>query len=162
MQNDLRSMTALYLTRGDRMLLLYRIGSSIVPDSYTGAAGGHFEPEEIRCAHRCVLRELREETGLTAEALEGLSLRYVTMRLKNGEIRQNFYFFARLKDGFEPAASTEGILTWFSPAELPDLPMPVTARQMMQHYLTVGRFTEELYGGISTENGAVFTPMREF
>ncbi len=40
-------MTAVYLTAGERILLLYRTGSRVIGDSWTGTAGGHFEPEEL-------------------------------------------------------------------------------------------------------------------
>ena len=160
--NDLRSMTAIYLTRGEQILLLYRMGSRVVGNSYTGAAGGHMEAEEISSARACVLRELHEEIGLTVDALDGLMMRYVTMRLKNGEIRQNYYFFAELREGFEPQESNEGKLQWFRLDELAALPMPVTAKQVLLHYLDQGRHTTLLYGGISTEDGAVFTPLTEF
>lgn len=159
---DLRPMTAIYLTRGDRLLLLYRIGSRVVGNSYTGSAGGHMEPDEYNCARACVLRELREETSLTPDALDGLAMRYVTMRLKGGEIRQNYYFFAELREGFEPTESSEGRLKWFSLDELDELPMPVTAKQVISHYIAEGRHTQLLYGGISTADGAVFTPLEEF
>lgn len=160
--SDLRPMTAIYLTRGEKILLLYRMGSRVVGNSYTGAAGGHMEPKEYNNARACILRELREETGLTADALDGLSMRYVTMRLKGGEIRQNYYFFAGLKEGFDPRQSNEGRLEWFTLEELPGLPMPHTARQVLQHYVEEGRHTDLLYGAISMAEGAVFTPMREF
>ena len=65
MMGKLRPMTALYLVDGDRILLLYRIGSRIADHSYIGCAGGHFEAEEYNDARACVLRELYEETGLT-------------------------------------------------------------------------------------------------
>lgn len=159
---DLRPMTAIYLTRGDKLLLLYRMGSRVVGNSYTGSAGGHIEPEEYNCARACVLRELREETGLTPDALDGLAMRYVTMRLKGGEIRQNYYFFAELREGFDPPESSEGRLQWFSIDRLAALPMPVTAKQVIQHYIAEGRYTQLLYGGISTADGAIFTPMEEF
>lgn len=161
-QSDLRLMTALYITRGDRILLLYRQGSRVVGNSYTGAAGGHMEPNEIHSARACILRELQEETGLTADDLQGLTLRYVTMRLKSGEIRQNFYFFATLKEGCEPGASTEGSLEWHPMDQLDALPMPHTARQVLEHYIAEGHGTDLLYGAVSTKNGAVFTPLTEF
>jgi len=158
----LRPMTAIYLTRGEEILLLYRIGSRVVGNSYTGSAGGHVEADEYRAPRACVLRELQEETGLTADALDGLAMRCVTMRLKNGEIRQNYYFFAELRAGFEPQGSSEGRLQWFALDELDSLPMPVTAKQVLQHYVAEGRHTRLLYGGISAADGAVFTPMEEF
>jgi len=158
----LRPMTAIYLTCGDKILLLYRIGSRVVGNSYTGSAGGHIEAEEYRDPEACVLRELQEETGLTADALDGLALRYITQRHKAGEIRQNYYYFAALKDGFDVQNSTEGRLEWHNLNELDDLPMPVTARHVVDHYIEVGRFTNKLYGGITTVEGTVFAEMNDF
>lgn len=158
----LRPMTAIYLTCGDRILLLYRIGSRVVGNSYTGAAGGHIEAEEYRDPRTCVLRELQEETGLTEDALDGLALRYITMRNKNGEVRQNYYYFAELKPGVDVHNSTEGRLEWHDMNALDALPMPVTARHVVNHYLEVGRFDDKLYGGITTEDGSVFTEMTDF
>lgn len=158
----LRPMTAIYLTRGDKILLLYRIGSRVVGNSYTGSAGGHIEAEEYRDPKACVLRELREETGLTEEDLMGLSLRYITMRNKNGEIRQNYYYFAALKDGASVNDSNEGRLEWHNLKALDGLPMPVTARHVVDHYLAVGRFDDKLYGGVTTADGTVFAVMDEF
>jgi len=158
----IRPMTAIYITRGERILLLYRIGSRVVSNSYTGAAGGHVESAEYRDPRACVLRELQEETGLAEDALEGLVLRYITMRNKDGEIRQNYYYFAELKDGASVQNSTEGRLEWHAMNALDVLPMPVTARHVLQHYLAVGRFTDKLYGGLTTAEGPVFAEMTDF
>ena len=159
---NLRPMTAIYLTRGEKILLLFRIGSRVVGNSYTGAAGGHIEAAEYRDPRACVLRELQEETGLTETALEGLALRYITMRLKDGEVRQNYYYFAELKDGAEVHNSNEGRLEWHDMNALDGLPMPVTARHVVEHYLAVGRFDDKLYGGITTAEGPVFAVLDDF
>lgn len=158
----LRPMTAIYLTRGEKILLLYRIGSRVVGNSYTGAAGGHIEAAEFTDPKTCVLRELQEETGLTADALDGLALRYITMRNKAGEIRQNYYYFAVLKDGFDVHNSNEGRLEWYDLNALGGLPMPVTARHVVDHYIAVGRYDDKLYGGITTADGPVFAEMNDF
>ena len=158
----LRPMTAIYLTRGDKILLLYRMGSRVVGNSYTGSAGGHMEAGEYREPRACVLRELLEETGITGAALDGLALRYIAMRCKNGEIRQNYYYFAELKDGFDVHDSNEGRLEWHNLNALDELPMPVTARHVVDHYLAVGRFDDKLYGGVTTADGPVFAVMDEF
>ena len=107
MDGRLRCMTAVYLTCRGEYYLLYRQGGSVVSNCYTGTAGGHFEPAELNDARACALRELYEETGLTEDDTYGLRMRYVTLRLKNGEIRQNYYFFAELKTPAE-LRSTEG------------------------------------------------------
>lgn len=159
---NLRPMTAIYITSGDKILLLYRIGSRVVGNSYTGSAGGHIEPEEYRDPKACVLRELREETGLTADDLQGLRLRYVTMRCKDDEIRQNYYYFAELRHGASVHDSNEGRLEWHDMSRLDDLPMPVTARHVVEHYLREGRFTDRLYGGLTTAEGPVFAELSSF
>ena len=158
----LRPMTAIYITRGEKILLLYRIGSRVVGNSYTGSAGGHMEAAEYRNPCACVLRELQEETGLTADALDGLALRYITLRRKDGEVRQNYYYFAELKAGAHVNDSNEGRLEWHDINALDALPMPVTARHVVEHYLAVGRFDNKLYGGLTTAAGPVFAELSDF
>ena len=157
----LRNMTSVYLTGEQGILCLYRIGSRVASNRWIGSAGGHFEPEELNDPRACVLREMQEELGLTESDVEGLTLRYLTHRLMEGEIRQNYYFFARLKEDRE-LWSTEGNLRWMSFDEIPDLYMPVSAKHMILHYLKEGRFTDHLYCGVTEETGTRFVIMRDF
>ena len=161
MNIKLRNMTSLYLTEDDKILCLYRIGSRVVSNKYIGSAGGHFEPRELNDPKACILREMGEELGLREGDVEGLTLRYITHRLMEGEIRQNYYFFGHLKENRE-LTSTEGDLLWVSHEEIPGLPMPVSAKHMILHYLETGRFTEEIYAGITEEAGTTFVPMVSF
>ena len=162
MDGKLRNMTAIYISRGEEMLMLYRVGSRVVAPSWCGI-GGHFEVDELNNPKACVLRELKEEAGLRECDLDNLTMRYVTLRLKNGEIRQNYYFFADLREGVSvDLASDEGRLQWISYEQIMDREMPFTAYYMLQHYLTVGRYTDQLYAGLTTEAGVEFTPLRDF
>ena len=161
MDGKLRNMTSLYLTNEKGILCLYRIGSRVANNKYIGSAGGHFEAEELNDARKCVLRELREELGLAETDLIGLRLRYITHRLKDGEIRQNYYFFARLKEDRQ-LISSEGVLQWIPYDQIPELNMPVSAKHMILHYCSMGQFDDTLYAGITEENGTIFVPMVEF
>jgi 8-oxo-dGTP diphosphatase len=155
-------MTSLYLIREEEVLCLYRIGSRVFSASrYIGSCGGHFEENELNDPQKCILREMEEELGLKEEDIEGLSLRYITHRLAKGEIRQNYYFFARLKAEKE-LVSNEGVLKWVPYEEVQSLPMPVSAKHMILHYLSVGRFDEKIYCGVTEEAGTCFVPMLEF
>ncbi|MBQ7359596.1 MAG: NUDIX domain-containing protein [Lachnospiraceae bacterium] len=158
----MRNMTAIYLKCDDKLLLLYRQGSVVADEMWIGAAGGHFEPEELNDPKACVLREMKEELGLSEDSIKNLQLRYITLRNVKGEVRQNFYFFADLEDGEQKElTSNEGVLKWFTLQELQGLNMPFSARYMMDHYVEKGQFDDSLYGGISDGNKVVFTKMQE-
>ena len=161
MDGKLRNMTSLYLTGQKGILCLYRIGSRVANQKYIGSAGGHFEPEELNDALRCVLREMEEELGLRPEDVQDLHLRYITYRLKDGEIRQNYYFFGSLKED-RTLQSTEGELHWIPYDGFENLNMPLSAKHMILHYLKLGRFDDVLYAGITRESGTDFVPMLEF
>ena len=161
MNIKLRNMTSLYLYNDEGILCLYRIGSRVANNKYVGSAGGHFEPGELNDPKKCVLREMREELGIEESELEGLRLRYITHRLTGGEIRQNYYFFARLKEPRE-LRSTEGNLRWVPYGEIPTLEMPISAKHMILHYCAVGRYDDALYCGMTEESGSNFIPMKEF
>ena len=158
--DKLRSMASIYLVRGEEILLLNR-SAGIAGGTWIAAAGGHFEPDELCDARACVLRELEEELGLTADDRKGLAMRYVTLRRTKDELRQNYYFFAELT-GKEPQSSTEGTLKWFSPAELAALEMPFTAKFTLEHYFAIGRKSGKVYGGIADGKVVAFTELPAF
>ena len=162
MDGQLRNMTALYLLKGDRVLLLYRQGGKVVNNVWTGSAGGHFEKDELNDARACVIRELKEELGLQADDIEGLQLRYIGLRKTNGEVRLNYYFFAELKDTVdENLVSNEGKCQWFHLDDTAPLEMPLTAMYVMEHYRQVGRFTDALYVGAACPDDMEFHELME-
>ena len=58
MIGKLRNMPAIYLIKGEKILLLFRQGGQVVNNVWKGSAGGHFEEFELNNAKACVLREL--------------------------------------------------------------------------------------------------------
>lgn len=159
----LRNMASIYLTCGEQILMLYRKNSSVIENSWIATAGGHFEENELNDACACVLRELYEELGITEDAIDDLSLRYVTLRRTEKEIRQNYYFFAELKNGMEMnLKSNEGQLKWFSLNEINGLKMPFTAKYVIEHWLINGINTTDVYGGIANGEKVVFTELPSF
>ena len=158
----LRNMTSVYILHRDEILLLYREGSRIVNHLYTASAGGHFEQEELNDPYACMARELKEELGIGPEMLSDLSLRYITLRSRNGEIRQNYYYFAQLDDKSAIVASNEGRLSWVPLQCALSYPMPHSARGVVEHYLKCGRYDSLLYGGISLAGGTQFHPLMDY
>ena len=158
----LRNMASVYITHGNEILLLYRQGSRIANNTYIASAGGHFEKEELNAPRDCVLRELKEELGLEEDAFETFDLRYITLRRKNNEIRQIYYYFAELKDKALIGESDEGELKWVEFEEALSYKMPFTAYGVVEHYLKTGRNTDVLYAGTTMESGVVFHELGEF
>lgn len=157
----LRNMATIYLLRDDQILLLYRQGSRVVNNVWIGSAGGHLEPDEISSPEACALREMQEELGLTADDITPPELRYITLRMTSGEIRQNHYYFAKLKTDRE-LCSNEGQLRWFRLDELDGLPMAYTARYMIDHWLKTGRYTDCIYGGVADGDKVIFTKLYHY
>ncbi len=163
MLGKLRNMASIYLFKNNQVLLLYRQGSSIVNNLWTGSAGGHFEKFELNDAKACILREMNEELGLGEMDIEDLKLKYITLKMTNGEIRQNYYFFANLKDEVDANLhSNEGICRWFDLNEIHDLKMPFTAKYVMEHFCEQGCKDEILYVGTARNNKVEFLSMNEF
>lgn len=163
MNGKLRNMTSVYLIKNDRILLLFRQGGKVVSNTWVGSAGGHFEEYELNDARACILREMQEELGITADDIEQLLLRYVTMRRIKREIRQNYYFFANLKPAAdENLESNEGICRWFPLQEIYTLEMPYSAKYVLEHYCKTGRYTSDMYAGIANGDGVAFMKLPEY
>lgn len=155
-------MTGIYLSCNGQMLLLYRQGGRVVSNQWIASAGGHFEKEELNDPKACVLRELREELDLGEEDLTDMRMRYIGLRNVNGEIRQNYYFFAKLKpEHYELFSSNEGKCKWVDYADIMNYDMPLTARYVMEHYLQTGRYTNFLYSAVFDGQDFHFTELRE-
>lgn len=161
MNGKLRNMAAVYILCRDKILLLYRQGGKVVNNVWVASAGGHFEESELNDAKSCVLRELKEELGLKENQLINLQMRYIALKRTNGEIRQNYYFFAEVEDELE-LLSDEGVLKWFDISEVHSLEMPYSAKYVIQHYINKGRYNDKLYCGVADGNGLVFTEMPEY
>ena len=110
--------TLCYITRGNEVLMLHRVKkkNDINKDKWIGI-GGKFEGEES--PDECLLREAKEETGLT---LTSWRCRGVVTFLCEGIEGEFMYLFTA--DGFEGTLKdcNEGTLEWISREKLDSLP----------------------------------------
>lgn len=157
---NLRNMASIYLMDGNKILLLFRKGSKIADNLWVASAGGHFEENELNNPKACALRELEEELSLTAEMISDLNLRYITLRMINGEIRQNYYYFANFKDNLkDDIISNEGMCKWFDINEITGLDMPLSAKNMLNHFVKTGRKNNKIYVGVAEGEKSVFNEL---
>ncbi|MDY4222785.1 MAG: 8-oxo-dGTP diphosphatase [Candidatus Faecousia sp.] len=115
----MHNSTLCYLLRGDEVLMLHRVKKErdINKDKWIGI-GGKFEFEES--PDECLLREAKEETGLT---LTSWRCRGIVTFLNEGGEGEYMYLFTA--DGFqgEMIECDEGNLEWVSREFLETLPM---------------------------------------
>ncbi len=111
--------TLCYVTRGDEVLMLHRIKkkNDLNQDKWIGI-GGKFEGNET--PDECLLREAKEETGLT---LTSWRCRGVVTFLTEGKW-EGEYMYLFTADGFQGSLTDcdEGELKWVPRAFLDSLP----------------------------------------
>lgn len=110
--------TLCYIERGDEYLLLHRVKkeNDLNRDKWIGL-GGKFEPDES--PEECLLREVREETGLTLT-----SWRYRGIVTFVSDRWEGEYMHLFTADGFtgEIGECNEGVLEWIKKSEFAALP----------------------------------------
>ena len=111
--------TLCYVLRGEEVLMLHRVKkkNDINKDKWIGI-GGKFEGQES--PDQCLLREAKEETGLTLTSWQCRGV--VTFLTEKPEEGEFMYLFTA--DGFEGDLTecNEGDLQWVSRKFLDDLP----------------------------------------
>lgn len=115
----MHNSTLCYITLGNEVLMLHRVKkqNDINKDKWIGI-GGKFEGEES--PDECLLREAKEETGLTLTEYQLRAV--VTFRQKNGEGEYMYLFTATAFAG-SLTDCPEGDLQWVSREFLGNLPM---------------------------------------
>lgn len=97
-----------------QFLLLHRVAAGDAPAFWQGVSGW-IEADEP--PHLAALRELREETGLAAEALYGVDAIFDLYKPRRGTVETIVPFAARVADGADPMLSDEhDDWRWASPA----------------------------------------------
>ena len=112
--------TLCYMEREGEWLMLHRVSkkNDVNKDKWIGI-GGHFEENES--PEECLLREVKEETGLTLTSWRFRGL--VTFRSTGGPVEDMEYMCLYTADGFEGemADCNEGTLEWVPKTEINSL-----------------------------------------
>lgn len=117
--SDAKLTTLCYIEKDHRYLMLHRVKKAhdINRDKYIGV-GGHFERGES--PEECLLREVREETGLT---LLSYRMRGIITFLYGDDIVEYMHLFTA--DDFDGTLTEcdEGDLVWIDKDKVADLPV---------------------------------------
>lgn len=131
----LKNYTCAFLEHEGNFLLMKRASDRDEnPDLWSGV-GGKMEPDEINDPFSACMREINEETGMTANHIENLVLRYIIIRRYKDVIRQSYIYFGKTNTS-KFVDTHEGTLHWISKDELGEKKYTSTYVKMMQHYLS--------------------------
>ena len=160
-------MSTIYIFNNEEILLMKRVGSKLFSSELWCGVGGHFENDELNNPKACIIRELFEETSLKESDISDLTLKYITIRKKDNEIRQQYIYFANLLNKTATLSEcNEGELDWVSISEIIKLKMSYTNTQCLEHYFSTGNSDNLIYTGavMVEENNPkmIFTPLQDF
>ncbi|MCK5129222.1 MAG: NUDIX domain-containing protein [Clostridiales bacterium] len=164
---NIRNMTALYIIHENKILLMYKQKSRAFKNPLWVSVGGHFEEIDNGNPLECMKREMFEEINITMDDLQEFKLRYITLRKAKDELRNQYIYIAKLKEGVKvPNTTDEGILKWIDIEDLFNRTMSVTNTALLKHYFDIGIKTKYIYGGMVTQTDSdpyvEFTELREF
>ncbi|MCL2203477.1 MAG: NUDIX domain-containing protein [Defluviitaleaceae bacterium] len=151
----LRKMAGAFLTYGDEVLLIQRgLHKKLAPGMWS-CIGGHIEQEEHDNPLVACFREIEEETGITCSSITGLSLRYITTRKIDDEIRTGYYFFGKTTHRCALPECAEGALHWVNISEIPNLQMTFSIKSVSTHWQNNPNCTNVFLCGINRENNKI-------
>ena len=116
----MRRTTLCYIERGGAYLMLHRTKkeNDANRDKWLGVGGG-IEPGET--PDECLLREVREETGITLASFQKRGvIDFVSDRWEDEEMH---LYTAPLEAGIEPGVCDEGDLEWIAKERISSLPL---------------------------------------
>lgn len=148
-----RTFAAAYLLNGDRMLMMKRAETHRLFPGVWAPVGGHIEPREINDPEAAVLREIEEETGLTPSEVSELTLKYITIRIKENELRQQYLYFGRI-ERCRFSSCPEGELHLIPLAEVLERTLSAVNKQTLEYHFAEGHARNEvMVGTVSNVDG---------
>jgi 8-oxo-dGTP diphosphatase len=143
----IRELAAAFLFNRERILMMKRAEGREIAPGLWAPIGGHLRPEELNNPRAACIREIGEETGITPEAIMGLHLKYILLRMKGREVRMGYLFFGST-NVLELKKTSEGDLAWISETEVLSLDMAAPSRFVLEHYFSKGREVQEVQVGV--------------
>jgi 8-oxo-dGTP diphosphatase len=157
-------MAAAYLFCDDDVLMMKRADTLKFFPGVWAPVGGHVQPSEINDPYSTCLREIEEETGLKPDDISGLALRFIILRMKGSEVRQQFTYFGRIKRRDVPPCG-EGEFHFIPIQKAVALHMSIASTLMLQKYRETGDDSTVLVGTVWGEPGqpqVTWAPLKDW
>lgn len=148
---EVRQMATAFLLNNNKVLMMKKSESQFYNGEFWSGLGGHLEPKELNSPKEACLREIYEESGITATDIADIKLKYIQLRIKEDEIRQQFVYFGKT-DSKEVIPSEEGELHWVNIQELRKLHMSSIIHFMLNRYIQNPNVEEVIVGTITIDH----------
>ncbi len=157
-----RHMAVAFIENNGKFLMQKRESHRMIAGGVYAPVGGHLKDGEYQNPVDGCIREVEEETGIKADQLEKVKLKYMIMRQKEQEIRvQYVYFMTSKSDSITP--NDEGTLHWIKQSELLELQTSFTSHEVIKHYLTKTTYEDPIYiGTVDGEPSMHFVKINDF
>ena len=146
-----RYMASAYILNNDDILLLKHAQHKKMHPGRWCNVGGHIDPPEMKSPLHAMLREIMEETGIRADQLNDLELKYIILAIMENEFRQQFIWFPRSVTR-TLSVCDEGELRWIARKDLYKYEMPFSGAAVLEHFLKRNFDDRQLYTGTITGN----------
>jgi 8-oxo-dGTP diphosphatase len=130
---EVRQMATAFLTNQEKVLMMKKTSSKLSATEFWSGLGGHLEPIELNHPRKACIREIYEESGFQEKEIDELKLRYILLRKKEEEIRQQFVYFGKI-ERMDFTNSEEGKLHWINQDDLLKLNLSRIIYFMLKHY----------------------------
>lgn len=144
----LRQMATAFIYRDRQLLLMKKKQSRLHHGEFWSGLGGHMEEHEINSPYEACIREIFEESGISESELTNMELRYILIRKKDNEIRQQYVYFGRTTK-LETTTSDEGELFWVDEDQVLNVTFSKIVKSMLEHYLSHRDLKEIVVGAIT-------------
>jgi 8-oxo-dGTP diphosphatase len=151
---EVRQMATAFLINENKVLMMKKNSSRITDTEFWTGLGGHLEASELKFPKRACIREIFEESGIEENEIEELKLKYILLRIKEEEIRQQFVYFGKTKRS-NYINSDEGELHWIDINKILELRLSKIVSFMVKHYSENPNKNEITIGTITLSNGEI-------
>lgn len=157
-----RHMAVAFIEFDGKFLMQKRSKDKTIAGGIYAPVGGHLECDEYQNPVDGCLREINEETGLLADQLKGLKLKYIVLRRKDQEIRLQYVYF--MKSITQQVRSNhEGDLEWLSSDELMESQTTYTTHEIFKHFITQSTYEDPvLVASVDSKPSMHFVNIEDF
>lgn len=132
---------------GPRVLMMKRSMSRRIAPGLWAGVGGHLEPLELNDPTAACLREIHEETGISAHQIDRFQLRYIIHSQRGKLIYLQYYFAGWLLAEPHLGETEEGVLHLVEAEHLVGLETVPSVKELLKHYTEEGVSNSRIYLG---------------